>query len=140
MKKSVLFLCIHNSARSQIAEGLMNHFFGDRYKAYSAGTEATFVKPLAIEALRRVGVDISGHYSKTVEALAGVAIETVVTVCAEGAEACPFVPGAKEYIHWSLKDPSSVVGSKAEKLAAFEATREEIKRLMVVTFKEDKTE
>ena len=119
-----------------MAEGLMNHFLGQRYKAYSAGTQATAVKPLAIEALKRIGIDISAHRSKTVEDLAGISIDIVVTVCDEGAEACPFVQGAKEYLHWSLADPSHVEGTEEVRLAAFERTRDEIKKHILETFRD----
>jgi arsenate reductase len=132
----VLFLCIHNSARSQMAEGLLRHLYGDRYRAFSAGTVATAVSPYAVMAMQRIGVDISKQWSKTVQDLDGKKMNVVVTVCDEGAEACPFVPGAREYIHWSIEDPGRVTGSEEERLAAFEKTRKILERKIRKTFGE----
>src|SRR3954452_1631762 len=94
-EQRVLFLCTHNSARSQMAEGLLRHLGGDRFEAYSAGTEATQVRPLAIEAMRELGVDIAGQESKTLDRYLGEPFDAVITVCDQVAEACPVFPGAK---------------------------------------------
>ena len=126
MKKTILFICTHNSARSQIAEGLVNHFFGDEWEAKSAGTEKTFVKPFAIKALAEAGIDISQHASKTIAVFQDQTFDVMVTVCDSAKEACPFFPG-KKVIHQSFADPSDVKGTDAEKLAAFCRTRDEIK-------------
>lgn len=126
MKKTILFLCTHNSARSQLAEGLTNHYFSDKWAAQSAGTEATIVKPWAIEAMKKDGIDISKHYSKTVDEFKGQEFDIVVTVCDSAKEACPFFPG-KKVIHHSFEDPSNVQGDDEAKVQAFCATREEIK-------------
>ena len=110
MKKRVLFICTHNSARSQIAEGLLNSLHGDWYEAYSAGTEKTAVNPYAIEAMGRMGIDISSHQSKTVEEFKGQTFDFVVTVCDSARESCPFFPG-NNIMHKSFEDPSSAKGS-----------------------------
>jgi len=125
-KKSVLFLCTHNSARSQMAEGMMNHMHGDRYQAFSAGTEPGTVHPLTIKAMAEIGIDISAHRSKHLREFAGQEMDLVVTVCDNAREACPFFPGAKENRHESFPDPAAVGGSDDEKLAAFRVTRDAI--------------
>ncbi len=133
-KKNVLFVCTHNSARSQLAEGLLRAFHSDRYNAYSAGTEETFVKPHAIRAMEDLGLDITGHTSKTVEALADVPMDIVVTVCDSARETCPFVPARERNMHFAFADPSNVTSSDAARLAAFIATRDEIRAWLVETF------
>ncbi len=122
----VLFLCTHNSARSQMAEGLLRHLAGDRFEVYSAGTEATHVRPLAMRAMDEVGVDISGQESKTLERYLGEPFDYVITVCDDASEACPFFPGARTRLHWSLEDPSQADGSEEERLATFRRVRDEI--------------
>jgi arsenate reductase len=123
----VLFLCTHNSARSQIAEGLLRELAGDRFEVHSAGTEATLVRPLAIQAMDEIGVDISGQESKTLERYLGEPFDYVITVCDEANEACPYFPEAKNRLHWSLDDPSRVEGSEKEGLAVFRRVRDEIR-------------
>ena len=126
-KKTLLFICTHNSARSQMAEGLVNALWNDNFIAYSAGTEKTRVKPLAIAAMKDMGIDISHHYSKTVEEFKGKNFDWVITVCDSAKETCPFFPG-KNVTHKSFKDPSDVQGSEEERLRAFIKTRDEIKQ------------
>ena len=126
MKKKVLFICTHNSARSQMAEGLLRTLYGDRYEAYSAGTEETAVNPYAIEAMRVAGIDISGHRSKTVQEFRGEIFDLVVTVCDSASESCPFFPG-KKVIHKSFEDPSRAEGSDEQVLAVFERIRDEMR-------------
>ena len=126
MKKKVLFICTHNSARSQMAEGLLRTLYGDRYEAYSAGTEETVVNPYAIEAMRVAGIDISGHRSKTVQESRGEIFDLVVTVCDSASESCPFFPG-KKVIHKSFEDPSRAEGSDEQVLAVFERIRDEMR-------------
>ena len=123
----VLFLCTHNSARSQMAEGLLRHLAGDRFEAMSAGTEATHVRPLAIMAMEEVGVDISGQESKTLERYLGEPLDYVITVCDDANEACPFFPGAQNRLHWSFEDPSRAEGSEEERLAVFRRVRDGIR-------------
>lgn len=127
-KKRVLFLCTHNSARSQMAEGLLRHLAGDRFDVASAGTERTHVRPHAIEAMREIGIDISGHWSKTVDELAGERFDYVVTVCDRANESCPVFPGTTQRIHWSFEDPAAVSGTHEEKLHAFRTVRDAIRR------------
>jgi len=134
MKKKVLFICTHNSARSQMAEGYMNTKYGDRYEAFSAGTEVTRVHPMAIEVMKEIGIDISGHRSKLIDAFFGKGIETVVTVCDSAQKACPFFPGAQEVIHQSFPDPSAFKGSDQEVRAGFRKVRDEIIRWIDGTF------
>ena len=134
MKKKVLFICTHNAARSQMAEGYMNAKYGDRYEAFSAGTEVTRVHPVAIEVMREIGIDISGHRSKLLDEFFGTGIETVVTVCDSAQGFCPFFPGAKEEIHQSFPDPSAFTGPDPEILAGFRRVRDEIARWIDATF------
>jgi arsenate reductase (thioredoxin) len=123
----VLFLCTHNSARSQMAEGLLRHLAGDRFEAHSAGTEATHVRPLAIRAMDEIGVDISGQESKTLDRYLGEPFDYVITVCDDANEACPFFPGAQSRLHWSLPDPSAAEGTEEERLAVFRSVRDALR-------------
>ncbi len=125
-RSRVLFLCTHNSARSQMAEGLLRHLAGDRFEAMSAGTEATRVRPLAVRVMDEIGVDISGQESKTLERYLGEPFDYVITVCDDANEACPVFPGAKHRLHWSFEDPSRAEGSEEERLAVFRAVRDRI--------------
>jgi arsenate reductase len=127
-KARVLFLCTHNSARSQMAEGLLRHLAGDRFEAMSAGTEATHVRPLAIKAMEEVGIDISGQESKTLDRYLLEPFDYVITVCDDANEACPFFPGAAERLHWSFEDPSKAEGTEEERLAVFRSVRDLIHR------------
>jgi arsenate reductase (thioredoxin) len=122
----VLFLCTHNSARSQMAEGLLRYLAGDRFEVHSAGTEATSVRPEAIAAMSEVGSDISGQESKTLERYMGEPFDYVVTVCDDANEACPVFPGAENLLHWSFQDPSRAEGSEEERLEVLRKVREEI--------------
>ena len=126
-KARVLFLCTHNSARSQMAEGLLRHLAGDHFEAMSAGTEATHVRPLAIRAMEEIGIDISGQESKTLDRYLEESFDYVITVCDDANEACPFFPGAANRLHWSFEDPSRVEGSEEERLAVFRSVRDRIR-------------
>ncbi len=126
-KARVLFLCTHNSARSQMAESLLRHFAGDRFEAASAGTEATRIRPEAISVMAEISIDISGQESKTLDRYLGEPFDYVVTVCDEANEACPFFPGAQERLHWSLPDPSSAGGAEEERLEIFRSVRDRLK-------------
>jgi arsenate reductase len=123
-KKSVLVLCTGNSARSQMAEGLLRHFGGGAVEVYSAGTKPVGVNPLAVEALREVNIDIAAQRSKSVSVFANQNFDTVITVCDSAAEQCPIFAGAPQRIHWSLPDPAAVAGTHAERLQAFRQVRE----------------
>ena len=122
----VLFVCTHNSARSQMAEGLLRLHGGERFESHSAGTEATAVRPEAIAVMAELGVDISGQESKTIERYLGQPFAWVVTVCDRARETCPVFPGADHSAHWSFDDPSEATGSDEERLAAFRRVRDEI--------------
>jgi arsenate reductase len=129
-KSRVLFLCTHNSARSQMAEGLIRKLAGDRFEAFSAGTEATRVRPLAIRAMEEIGIDISEQESKTLDRYVREPFDYVITVCDDAHEACPFFPGAANRLHWSFEDPSRAEGSEEERLAVFRTVRDRIKDRM----------
>ncbi len=126
-KKKVLFICTHNSARSQMAEGLLKHFHGDRYDVYSAGTDPTKVNPYAIKVMEEIGIDISKNYSKNIDKFLNDDFEFVITVCDRANEFCPFFPGGKKRLHKSFEDPSEFEGSNQEKLDVFRQIRDEIK-------------
>jgi arsenate reductase len=121
-------LCTHNSARSQMAEGLLRHLAGDHFEAMSAGTEATHVRPLAIRAMKEIGIDISGQESKTLERYLEEPLDHVITVCDDANEACPFFPGAQSRLHWSFEDPSTAEGSEEERLEVFRSVRDRIRQ------------
>jgi arsenate reductase (thioredoxin) len=123
----VLFLCTHNSARSQMAEGLLRNLAGNRFEAISAGTEATHVRPLAIRAMDELGIDISGQESKTLERYLGDPFDYVITVCDDANEACPVFPGARRRLHWSFEDPAQATGREEERLRVFRSIRDEIR-------------
>jgi len=133
-KKRILFICTHNSARSQIAEGLMNALYGDRYEAYSAGTEPSRVSPYAVAVMAEQGIDISRHRAKHVNEFRGMSFDYVITICDSAQEACPFFPGAKKYLHKEFDDPASFTGTEDEKLANFRRIREEIRAWLEETF------
>jgi arsenate reductase len=128
-KTRVLFLCTHNSARSQMAEGLLRHLGGGRFEAHSAGTEATHVRPLAVRAMEEVGVDISHQESKTLDRYLREPFDYVITVCDSANEACPFFPGAKNRLHWSFEDPAAE-GPEERRLGIFRMVRDQIKARM----------
>src|SRR5829696_96265 len=123
-KEKVLFLCTHNFARSQMREGMLRHLAGDRFEAMSAGTEATHVRPLAVRVMDEVGIDVSGQGSKTLERYLGQPLDYVITVCDEANEACPFFPGTRQRLHWSLPDPAAAEGTEEERLEVFRLVRD----------------
>ncbi|MGI8909859.1 MAG: arsenate reductase ArsC [Rubrobacteraceae bacterium] len=123
----VLFLCTHNSARSQMAEGLLRYLAGDRFEASSAGTEATSVRSEAVAVMDELGADISKQESKTLERYVNEPFDFVVTVCDDANEACPFFSGARNRLHWSLPDPSKAAGDEEERLAVFREVRDDIR-------------
>jgi ArsR family transcriptional regulator, arsenate/arsenite/antimonite-responsive transcriptional repressor / arsenate reductase (thioredoxin) len=123
----VLFLCTHNSARSQMAEGLLRLLGGDKVEVHSAGTVATRVHPLAIAAMTEKGIDISGQRSKHMDEFAGQKFDYVVTVCDNAREVCPVFPGDPERIHWSIADPAAVAGSEEARLRAFRVASDELR-------------
>lgn len=125
-KRRVLFVCVHNSARSQMAEGMLRAWAGDRFEVASGGTELGVVRPEAIAVMGELGIDISGHSSKTIERYVGQPWDWLIPVCEEGCEACPYVPGAKHVLRWSFDDPSAATGDAAQRLAVFRRVRDEL--------------
>lgn len=126
-KLRVLFLCTHNSARSQMAEGLLRAMYGDLYEVYSAGTHPTRVHPLAVEVMREIGIDIASHRSKSVEEFEGQWFDVVVTVCDRAVEACPVFTNARHRLHRSFPDPSIQGTTPEERREAFRRVRDQIK-------------
>lgn len=129
--KTVLFVCTHNSARSQMAEGLVNALHSKVLLAKSAGTKPSAVHPLAIRAMGELGIDISSQVSKGLDVFEGQEFDYVVMVCSNAAESCPFFPGGKEQIHHAFDDPASVGGSEEEMLQAFRKSRDEIDKWII---------
>ena len=125
-KQRVLFLCTHNSARSQMAEGFLRAMAGDRFEAQSAGTEKTSVNPLAIRVMGERGIDLGGHTSKVFGGLMERPWDYLITVCDDANERCPFVPGVQKRLHWSFEDPSRAAGTEDERLATFRKVRDQI--------------
>ena len=143
-KKKVLFLCTHNSARSQMAEGLLRATYEDRYEAYSAGIKATSIDPRAVLVMKEIGIDISSQRSKSTDEFQDTIFDLAITVCDRAKQACPFcstdlklptkTPKAKEVIHRSFDDPAAAAGSEEEQLEAFRRVRDEIKNWISQTF------
>ena len=123
-RQRVIFVCTHNSARSQMAEGMLRAWAGDRFEVFSAGTKATRVRPEAIVVMDEIGIDITGHTSKTLDPFMGESFAWLVTVCDQAKEACPTIPGVAQQTHWSIDDPSAVEGDEATRLEAFRAARD----------------
>lgn len=126
-KPRVLILCTGNSARSQMAEGLLRRDAGDRFEVFSAGTKPTQVRPEAIAVMQELGIDISNHRSKSVDEFAGHGFDYVITVCDNAKATCPVFPASTKQIHWSFDDPAAVEGSEAQRLAAFRRVRGELR-------------
>ncbi len=126
-RRRVLVLCTANSARSQMAEGLIRHAYGDRIEVFSAGTMGTSVRPEAIASLAEVGIDISGHRSKSFDEFRDQVFDDVITVCDSAAERCPVFPGRGRRIHRGFRDPASVHGTDEERLDAFRRTRDALR-------------
>jgi arsenate reductase len=122
----VLFLCTHNSARSQMAEGLLRALGGEQFEAHSAGTEATHVRPLAIKAMSELGIDISQQRSKLLNEYLEQPFDYVITVCDQANESCPFFPNAHHRLHWSFPDPSKATGDEASQLKVYRQVRDDI--------------
>jgi arsenate reductase len=122
----VLFLCTHNSARSQMAEGLLRRLASERFEVFSAGTEASGVRPLAIKVMAELGIDISGQQSKTLDRYVDEPFDAVITVCDQANEACPVFFGAKQRLHWSFPEPSNATGSEEQRLQVYRQVRDAI--------------
>lgn len=126
-KKRVLILCTGNSARSQMAEGLLRDIGGERFDVASAGVEPSRVRPEAIAVMKEIGIDISGHRSKSVDEFTDREFDLIITVCDNAKESCPVFPGSAERIHWSFDDPAAVVGDTEAREAAFRTVRDQIR-------------
>lgn len=133
-KKRILFVCTHNSSRSQMAEGLLRALRGDRYEAFSAGTEPKMVHPAAIATMAEIGIDIRDQWSKGLPEFGKATFDEVVTVCGHAQETCPFVPGPHLKRHQGFEDPSAAEGSEADVLAAFRRVRDEIRDWILETY------
>jgi arsenate reductase len=123
----VLFLCTHNSARSQMAEGMLRAYGAGSFEAFSAGTEATHVRPLAVRAMAELGIDISGQESKTLDRYLNQPFDAVITVCDQANEACPVFFGARKRLHWSFPDPSKADGTDEQQLSVYRQIRDAIR-------------
>jgi len=126
-KKQVLILCTGNSARSQMAEGLLRHDAGDRFEVESAGTKPSQVRPEAIAVMKELSIDISGHRSKSVDEFAGQSFDYVLTVCDNAKESCPVYPGHAYRLHRAFEDPAAAGGSETERLAVFRRVRDQLR-------------
>lgn len=126
-RRRVLVLCTGNSARSQMAEGLLRHDFGGQLEVDSAGTRPSFVRPEAIAVMRELGIDISGHRSKSLDEFLGQSFDVVLTVCDDAREACPVFPGAGRRVHQSFEDPAAVQGNESERHDAFRRVRDALR-------------
>ena len=136
-KQRVLILCTGNSARSQMAEGLLRNLAGDRFEVASAGVSPSSVRPEAIEAMKEVGIDISSHTSKSVDEFVGQEFDYVITVCDNANEQCPVFPGRTTRIHWSFEDPAEAGGHLEERLKVFRSVREKIREKLEVFASEE---
>ena len=125
-RQRVLFLCTHNSARSQMAEGLLRAHGGDAYEVFSAGTEASAVRPEAIRVMAELGIDISSQESKRLDRYLGEPFDWVITVCDRARESCPVFPGASQSLHWDFDDPAAAEGADDQRVAVFRRVRDEI--------------
>jgi arsenate reductase (thioredoxin) len=133
-KKRVLILCTGNSARSQMAEGLLRHDAGDRYEVVSAGTKPSQVRPEAVAAMAEIGIDISHHRSKSASEFTASEFDVILTVCDNARETCPVFPGQAKRLHHSFDDPAAVDGDESTRLTAFRAVRDEIRKYLAFDF------
>ena len=118
MKKKVLFLCTENSCRSQMAEGILRHLMGNKFEVFSAGTRPSVVNPAAIKVMAEIGIDISGHRSKSIDGFQEMSFDFIITTCDAARETCPVFPGKARRLHWSFNDPAKMEGSENEILSA----------------------
>lgn len=125
-KIRVLFLCVQNTSRSQMAEGLLRHIGGEQFEVHSAGIEATVIRPETIVVMRDIAIDVSAQYSKSLEKYINEEFDYVITVCSPATERCPFFPNAKHRLAWDFEDPAAVEDTEAMRLAAYTIVRDEI--------------
>jgi arsenate reductase len=134
--EKVLFICTHNSARSQMAEGMLRTWGGEAFEASSAGTHATEMRPEAVAVMAEIGIDIGSHQSKNLGTFQGEHFDWVITVCDQARRECPVFPGAEQTAHWGIDDPSEVEGDDADRMAAFRKARDELRsrvRMLLLT-------
>ncbi len=132
-KVKVLFLCTGNTARSQMAEGILNRYAGDRYEVFSAGLEPGTINPLTIKVMEEIGIDMSSHYSKGLDLFLGkVHFGYLITVCDRADQKCPIFPGMGVRMHWPFEDPAAFQGTETEKLAKFRQVRDQIEQKIIV--------
>jgi arsenate reductase len=134
MQKRVLFLCTANSCRSQMAEGIVNHFLGNKVEAFSAGTKSTFVNPRAIAVMKEIGIDISRHRSKEMTEFKGETFDYVITLCDSAHEICPYFFGGVEITHIGFTDPAKATGTEDQIMAEFRNVRDEISKRLLTFF------
>ena len=127
MKKNVLFLCIHNAVRSQMAEAFLNHLYGDRYSAFNAGSDPTVLDPLVVKVMKEVGMDVSANPSKSLSVFQGMHFDWVITVCDQVQESCPYFPQGDIRIHKRFSDPSKFQGNAEDVMQEYRRVRDEIK-------------
>ena len=133
--KRVLFICTKNSARSQMAEGLVNHDLNGKVQAFSAGTEPSFVHPMAVAVMRELDIDISNQKSKGLDEFIGQPFDYVITLCDQAAESCPVFFGGAQKLHMGFPDPAGALGNDEKKMAAFRQVRDEIRNQVIVFLK-----
>jgi arsenate reductase (thioredoxin) len=126
-RQRVLILCTGNSARSQMAEGILRHVAGERFEVHSAGISPSQLRPEAVAVMREIGIDISNHQSKSVEEFIDQEFDYIITVCDNANETCPAFPGEAKRIHWSFDDPAAAQGSDEQRLEAFRSSRNQIR-------------
>lgn len=131
---TILFVCTYNSARSQMAEGLLRDRHSDRFEVHSAGTNPGGVNPFAVEVMAEIGIDLSDHTSDSVDAYDDTPLDMVVTVCDDAAENCPYIPAREKNLHRGFEDPSAVPGTDDEKRAAFRRVRDQLSEWIDETF------
>lgn len=129
--KKVLFLCTGNSCRSQMAEGLLRHNYGNKYEVYSAGTQPTSINPYAVRVMKEIGIDVSSQYSKHVDDLKDIDFDIVITVCDNAKESCPAYFGRAKKLHWGFEDPAGATGTEEAILAKFREIRDQIIGLLL---------
>lgn len=137
MKKKILFLCTGNSARSQMAEGLMHHFRGDEFEVFSAGVEPKGIHPVAVQVMREIGIDIADQQSKHIDDLPSREFDYIIMLCDHAAQNCPLFPGKGIRLHQGFFDPAAVQGSELDVIEAFRKVREELKQF-ILSFDSDK--
>lgn len=137
MKKRILFLCTANSCRSQMAEGLVNHYLGDHFESFSAGTQASVVNPRAIAVMKEIGIDISAHRSKNLSEFDGQNFDYVITLCGSANETCPLYIGGAKKTHIGFDDPAAAEGSEEDVMREFRRVRDEMKVKLIAHFLED---